>query len=53
MKEDCQRVVSVKVPAPLRFGCPLRPLSITTFVVTFQGAEKALGDDIVGTKGGT
>ena len=44
VKEDCQRVVSVTVPTPLRFGCPLRPLSITTFVVTFQAPDKSLSD---------
>ena len=41
VKEDCQKVVSVTVPTPLRFGCPLRPLSITTFVITFQAAAAA------------
>ena len=46
VKEDCQRVVSVTVPTPLRFGCPLRPLSITTFVVTFQAPDKSLSDDL-------
>ena len=44
VKENCQKVVSVTAPTPLRFGCPLRPLSITTFVITFQVAEKSLGD---------
>ena len=39
LKEDCQRVLTTTVPLPLRFGCPLRPLSITTFVVTFDAAH--------------
>ena len=38
LKEDCQRVLTTTVPSPLRFGCPLRPLSVTTFVVTFDAA---------------
>lgn len=33
--EDCQRVARIEAQAPLRYGCPLRPLSITTFVATF------------------
>ena len=35
LTEDCQKVATIKVPIPLRYGCPLRPLSITTFVVSF------------------
>ena len=33
--EDCQRVARIEARAPLRYGCPLRPLSVTTFVATF------------------
>ncbi|CAL8471754.1 g11296 [Coccomyxa elongata] len=38
--ENCQEVASMEVPTPLRFGCALRPGSITTFVVTFGQAHK-------------
>ena len=34
--EDCQRVARIEARAPLRYGCPLRPLSVTTFVATFS-----------------
>lgn len=33
--EDCQQVAKIEAQAPLRYGCPLRPLSVTTFVATF------------------
>lgn len=33
--EDCQRIARIEAQTPLRYGCPLRPLSITTFIVTF------------------
>ena len=33
--EDCQRVARIEAQPPLRYGCPLRPLSITTFIATF------------------
>ena len=33
--EDCQRVARIEAQPPLRYGCPLRPLSITTFVAAF------------------
>ena len=33
--EDCQQVARIETQPPLRYGCPLRPLSITSFVATF------------------
>ncbi len=34
--EDCQQVARIEARAPLRYGCPLRPLSVTTFIATFS-----------------
>ena len=34
--EDCQQVARIEAQPPLRYGCPLRPLSITTFIATFE-----------------
>jgi O-glycosyl hydrolase len=40
--EDCQQVARIEAQAPLRYGCPLRPLSVTTFVATFVRTESRL-----------
>jgi hypothetical protein len=37
--EDCQQVARIEAQAPLRYGCLLRPLSVTTFVATFVRTE--------------
>jgi hypothetical protein len=40
VNENCQMVAMSTVPTPLRYGCALRPLSITTFVITFGAGGK-------------